>query len=195
MGHIGEHVTLDDPAYIHESAWLYGKVYVGPGASIWPNVVTRAETYEIRIGARTNIQDFVMIHVGIASPTIIGEDCSITHHATLHGCEIGNRCLIGINATIMDRAVIGDNCIIAGHTIVTEDTVIPPNSIVAGAPGRVKATRNNLIANRLNALAYYDNGEAYAQGNYRVWADPEQQEKMAARKAELELEFGDRYGA
>ena len=59
----------------------------------------------------------------------------------------------------------------------------------------MKATRNNLIANRLNALAYYDNGEAYAQGNYRVWADPEQQKKMAARKAELELEFGDRYGA
>ena len=106
MGHIGEHVTLDDPAYIHESAWLYGKVYVGPGASIWPNVVTRAETFEIRIGARTNIQDFVMIHVGIASPTIIGEDCSITHHATLHGCEIGDRCLIGINATIMDGAKI-----------------------------------------------------------------------------------------
>ena len=99
MGHIGEHVTLDEPAYIHESAWLYGKVYVGPGASIWPNVVTRAETFEIRIGARTNIQDFVMIHVGIASPTIIGEDCSITHHATLHGCDIGDRCLIGINAT------------------------------------------------------------------------------------------------
>ena len=72
MGHIGEHVILDDPAFIHESAWLYGKVYVGPGASIWPNAVTRAETYEIRIGARTNIQDFVMIHVGIASPTIIG---------------------------------------------------------------------------------------------------------------------------
>ena len=99
MGHIGEHVTLDDPAYVHESAWLYGKVYVGPGASIWPNVVTRAETFEISIGARTNIQDFVMIHVGAMTPTIVGEDCSITHHATLHGCTIGDRCLIGINAT------------------------------------------------------------------------------------------------
>ena len=65
MGHIGEHVTLDDPAYIHESAWLYGKVYVGPGASIWPNVVTRAETFEIRIGARTNIQDFNYGKTGI----------------------------------------------------------------------------------------------------------------------------------
>ena len=107
MGHISENVTLDNPAFIHESAWLYGKVTIGPGASVWPNVVTRAETYEIRIGARTNIQDFVMIHVGAASPTIVGEDCSITHHATLHGCTIGDRCLIGINATIMDGAKIG----------------------------------------------------------------------------------------
>ena len=81
MGHIGEHVTLDDPAYIHESAWLYGKVYVGPGASIWPNVVTRAETYEIRIGARTNIQDFVMIHVGYEGGTYVGAHTSL---AQLH---------------------------------------------------------------------------------------------------------------
>jgi hypothetical protein len=60
---------------------------------------------------------------------------------------------------------------------------------VAGAPGKVKATRNNLVANRLNALAYFDNGEAYAQGNYRIWADPQQQAKMAARKLQLEAEF------
>ena len=57
MGHIGEHVTLDEPAYIHESAWLYGKVYVGPGASIWPNVVTRAETFEIRILSLIHISE------------------------------------------------------------------------------------------------------------------------------------------
>ncbi|MEK9656731.1 MAG: gamma carbonic anhydrase family protein [Halieaceae bacterium] len=165
MGHIGEHVTLDNPAFIHESAWLYGKVYVGPGASIWPNVVTRAETYEIRIGARTNIQDFVMIHVGIASPTIIGEDCSITHHATLHGCEIGDRCLIGINATIMDGAKIGENSIVAGHTIITENKEFPPNSVIAGVPGKVVATRDCGDANLLNARFYTACAEQYRQGN------------------------------
>ena len=176
------------------SAELYGDIRLEKGVSIWPKVVMRAESDYIEIGEYTNIQDFTMIHIANV-PTKIGAYCSITHHCTIHGATIGDNCLIGINATIMDRAVIGNNCIIAGHTIVTEDTVIPANSIVAGAPGKVKATRNNLIANRLNALAYYDNGEAYAQGNYRAWADPEQQEKMAARKAELELEFGDRYRA
>ena len=168
MGHIGEHVTLDDPAYIHESAWLYGKVYVGPGASMWPNVVTRAETFEIRIGARTNIQDFVMIHVGIASPTIIGEDCSITHHATLHGCEIGDRCLIGINATIMDGAKIGENSIVAGHTIITENKEFPPNSVIAGVPGKVVATRDCGEANRLNAQFYSACADQYSQGRDRL---------------------------
>jgi len=171
MGHIGEHVTLDDPAYIHESAWLYGKVYVGQGASIWPNVVTRAETFEIRIGARTNIQDFVMIHVGIASPTIIGADCSITHHATLHGCDIGDRCLIGINATIMDGAKIGENSIVAGHTIITENKEFPPNSVIAGVPGKVVATRDCGDANRLNAQFYSACAAQYSQGVDRLSDD------------------------
>ena len=184
MGHIGEHVILDDPAFIHESAWLYGKVYVGPGASIWPNAVTRAETYEIRIGARTNIQDFVMIHVGIASPTIIGEDCSITHHATLHGCEIGDRCLLGINATIMDGAKIGENSIVAGHTIITENKAFPPNSVIAGVPGKVVATRDCGEANRLNARFYTACAEQYRNGSDRLPDDALEQFASLSKPAD-----------
>ena len=171
MGHIGPHVTLDDPAFVHESAFLYGKVYVGPGASIWPNVVTRAEMYEIRIGARTNIQDFVMIHVGVFTPTIVGEDCSITHHVTLHGCEIGDRCLIGINATIMDGAKIGANSIVAGHAIVTENKVFPENSVIAGAPAKVVATRDNSVKTLFNARFYEMNARNYAAGEDRLSDD------------------------
>ena len=168
MAHIGKHVTLDNPAFIHDSALLYGKVTVGPGASIWPRVVTRAETFEIRIGARTNIQDFVMIHVGLMTPTIVGEDCSITHHATLHGCEIGDRCLIGINATIMDGAKIGANSIVAGHTIVTENSEFPENSIIAGVPGKVVATRDNSQRNLMNARFYSAIAAKYAAGEDRL---------------------------
>lgn len=168
MSHIGPNVVLDNPAFIHDSALLYGKVYVGPGASIWPRVVTRAEMFEIRIGARTNIQDFVMIHVGFTTPTIVGEDCSITHHATLHGCEIGDRCLIGINATIMDGAKIGNNCIVAGHTIITENSEFPDNSIIAGVPGKVVATRDNGDANLMNARFYSTIAAKYAAGEDRL---------------------------
>ena len=185
MGHISDNVTLDNPAFIHESAWLYGKVTIGPGASIWPNVVTRAEFLEIRIGARTNIQDFVMIHVGAMTPTVVGEDCSITHHVTLHGCEIGDRCLIGINATIMDGAKIGANSIVAGNTIVTENSVFPENSIIAGVPGKVVATRDSGNANALNAAMYGRFAIAFANGRDRL-DDAEIAEVMALYAAERE---------
>ena len=175
MGFISEHVTLDNPAYVHESAWLYGKVYVGPGASIWPNVVTRAEFLEIRIGARTNIQDFVMIHVGAMTPTLVGEDCSITHHAILHGCEIGDRCLIGINATIMDGAKIGANSIVAGNSIVRENSEFPENSIIAGVPAKVVGTRDNGAANTINAAMYQRFAANYAKGRDRL-SDEEMEE-------------------
>ena len=168
MGFIGEHVTLDKPLFVHESAWLYGKVYVGPNASIWPNVVTRAEFHEIRIGAGSNIQDFVMIHVGAMTPTIVGEDCSITHHATLHGCDIGDRCLIGINATIMDGAKIGANSIVAGNTIVTEGSEFPENSVIAGVPGKLVASRDNSKANRINAEMYRYMARVYHSGRDRL---------------------------
>ena len=171
MPHIGSLVTLDDPAFIHETACLYGNAYIGPGASIWPHVVMRAEMFEIRIGARTNIQDFVMVHVGNGTPTIVGEDCSITHHVTLHGCEIGDRCLIGINATIMDGAKIGANSIVAGHTIVREGQEFPENSIIAGVPAKQVGTRDSGAANLMNARFYLRNAQNYAKGIDRMSDD------------------------
>jgi carbonic anhydrase/acetyltransferase-like protein (isoleucine patch superfamily) len=172
MAVIGPDVVLRNPAYVHESAHLYGKVTVGEHASIWINVVARAEHEEIVIGPYTNIQDFVMLHVGAASGTHIGSHCSITHHCTIHGCTIGDNCLVGINATIMDGCVIGDNCIIAGHSFLKEGSIIPPHSIVMGAPGKVTRTRNNFVSNRLNAYLYYRNALAYADGRYREWQQP-----------------------
>ena len=170
MAHIGPHVTLDDPAFVHDSALIYGRVHLGPETTVWPHVVMRAETYEIRVGARSNLQDFVMVHVGIATPTIIGEDCSITHRATLHGCEIGDRCLIGINATLMDGVKIGANSIVAGHAIVTEGAEFPESSVIAGVPAKQVGTRDSGPANLLNARFYVQNGKNYAQGIDRMEA-------------------------
>jgi carbonic anhydrase/acetyltransferase-like protein (isoleucine patch superfamily) len=171
MPHFGPHVTLDNPAFVHDSALIYGKVHLAPGSSVWPYVVMRAEIHEIRIGARTNIQDFVMIHVGNTTPTIVGEDCSITHHATLHGCEIGDRCLIGINATLMDGVKLGANSIVAGHSILREGSEFPENSIVAGVPAKLVGTRDNATANLFNAAFYYRNALNYAQGIDRMSHD------------------------
>lgn len=168
----GPDITIDDSAYIHKSALIYGAVTIGANSSVWPHVVMRAEMFEICIGARTNIQDFVMVHVGGASPTVIGDDCSITHHVTLHGCTVGDQCLIGINATLMDGSVIGKNSIVAGHSIVTENSVFPDNVVIAGAPAKIIAERDCGDANRFNAHFYAQNARNYQKQIYRL--DPDQ---------------------
>ena len=180
---------LSRAAYVDPTARLYGDVTIADGASIWPYAVVRAESDLVQIGIHVNLQDHVMVHVGYGSGTSIGAYSSITHRVVLHGCTIGENCLIGIGATVMDRAVIGDNCVVAGHTFVREDAVIPPNSIVMGTPGKVVATRNCFVANRLNAWLYYRNALAFARGDHRAWSGPEYAAALIAEKARLEVEF------
>ena len=177
---IGPDVRLDPTAWVHPSAQLYGAVEVGAEGSVWCNVVVRAESERVVIGPRTNIQDFTMIHIGGRTPTVVGADCSIIHHCTLHGCEIGDAVLVGIGSTIMDGCVVGSGSIIAGHTFLKEGTVIPPNSIVMGSPGEVRKARDNTAANRLNAFFYLRNAQAYAAGDHRLWSRPAWRDEVAA---------------
>lgn len=191
----GPEVVLRDPAFIHPTALLYGKVAVEEGASVWVHAVARAETHEVTVGRFTNVQDFVMLHVGWETPTVIGAYCSIAHHCTIHGCRIGDNCLIGINSTIMDGAVVGDNCVVGGHTLITEGTVIPDNSIVVGTPGRVVKTRNSFVANRANALLYHRNALAFANGDHRAWTGPVYDAEWPQVLARIKADFAARYGA
>jgi carbonic anhydrase/acetyltransferase-like protein (isoleucine patch superfamily) len=181
-------------AYIDPSARVYCSVEVGRGASLWPYAVIRAEGFSVRIGTYSNLQDHVMVHVGYSKPTIVGDYCSITHRVTLHGCVIGDNCLVGIGATIMEGAVIGENSIVAGHAFVPDNMVVPPNSIVMGAPAKVARSRNSFVANKLNALMYHRNALCYANGDHRAWDGPEFDVAMRAWKEEIEREFAARYG-
>ena len=164
----GPDVAIHESAFVHETAQIYGKVRIEAEASVWPNAVIRSEIHEVVIGAAANIQDFVMIHVGYHTPTLIGARASITHHATVHGAEIGEAVLIGINAVVMDGAVIGQASIVAGQSIVTEGAVFPENSIIAGAPAKLVKTRDNRAANVENSVFYRWNGIAYAKGVHRM---------------------------
>ena len=177
-------------AYIDPTARLFGEVEIAVDASVWCNVVVRAESDRVVIGPRTNIQDFVMIHVGSGTGTVIGADCSITHHVTLHGCTIGDACLIGIGATIMDGCMIGEGSIVAGGAFLKEGTVIPPHSIVMGSPGAVTKTRDNTLANRMNASLYRRNAEAYAVGDYRLWSRDSFRTEMMAERQRLMVSVG-----
>jgi carbonic anhydrase/acetyltransferase-like protein (isoleucine patch superfamily) len=172
--------------WVAPSARLFGAIVIGAGASVWHNVVMRAECHGIRIGRMSNVQDFVMIHVAYGRGTVVGEFCSVTHHVTLHGCTVEDHSLIGIGATIMDGAVIGRGSIVAGGAFVTEDTLVPPGSIVAGVPARVVRQRDSARDNRLNAWQYHRNAEHYRRGSHRAWDGPEYEAWLAAKRAEVE---------
>lgn len=194
MASYGPEVTIEDPAYIDASAAIYGRVHIGRQASVWPQAVIRAERHGIEIGPYSNIQDFVMLHVGNDHGTRIGAYCSITHHAVVHAATIGDNCLVGIHATVMDGCVIGDNCIIAGGAFLTEATVVPDNSVVVGIPAKVTQSRNNWVGNRMNALIYHRNALAFARGEHRAWEGPAFDAFVAREKARLEAEFAARFG-
>jgi carbonic anhydrase/acetyltransferase-like protein (isoleucine patch superfamily) len=177
-----------EAAYIDPTALIYGNVEIGEAASLWPYAVVRAESKFVSVGRYTNLQDHVMLHVGYHAPTIVGEFCSITHRVVLHGCTIGDNCLIGIGATVMEGAVIGDNSIVAGHAFVADNTIIPPNSVEMGMPAKVVRTRDSFVANRLNAMLYFRNARCYARGDHRAWDGPEYEAEMARWGAEIERE-------
>jgi len=177
---------------IHETVWIapgvqiYGRVTIGAHASLWPNAVIRAEAQEVRIGRMSNVQDFAMLHVGFDAPTVIGEFCSITHHATIHGATIGDHCLIGVGATIMDGAVIGKGSIVGGGALVPEGKQFPPASILVGVPAKLVASRDASRENRLNAWQYQRNASFYRRGLHRAWDGAEYLAWRSAKQAEIE---------
>ena len=189
MQNFGPDVQLDRVAYIHPSVQIYGKVTLGEGVSVWPNTIIRSEMFEVEVGPFTNLQDFVMVHVGDRTPTRIGAYCSITHHCTIHGATIGDQCLIGINATVMDGCVVGNNCIVGGGTFLKEGTVVPDNSVVVGVPGKVIRTRNNWLKCRFNAWLYFQNAQNYREGRHRGWSGEAFEKKAKAEYARLSQEY------
>jgi len=139
----GKFPQIAASAYIDAASVIIGDVVIGEEASVWPMCVVRGDVHFIRIGNRTNIQDGSVLHVMKDQyPLILGDEVTVGHSVTLHGCTIEGRALIGMRATILNGAVIGKNCIIAAGTLITERTVIPAGSLVMGAPGKVKRELN-----------------------------------------------------
>src|SRR5262249_32632425 len=137
----GKRPQIAASAYIDPASVVIGEVLIGEDSSVWPLCVVRGDVNYIRIGARTNIQDGSILHVMKDEyPLILGDDITVGHSVTLHGCTIESRCLIGMRATILNGDVIGGGSIIAAGTLLTERTEIPPRSLVMGSPGKVKRT-------------------------------------------------------
>ncbi|QIG40535.1 gamma carbonic anhydrase family protein [Microbacterium sp. 4R-513] len=134
----GRSPSIDASAFVAAGARVIGDVALGEGASVWYNAVLRADSDAIRVGAGSNLQDNVSVHVDAGHPTVIGENVSVGHNAVVHGCTIGDGSLIGMGSVVLSGAVIGDGCLVAGGAVVLEGTVIPPGSLVAGVPAKVR---------------------------------------------------------
>ena len=176
---------IDPDAFVAPGVELYGRIRIARGCSLWPNTVIRAEANDVEIGRLTNLQDFVMVHIGYDHPVRIGAFCSITHHATIHGATVEDACLIGINAVVMDGAVIGRGTIVAPGAVVVEGMEIPPHSIVAGVPAKVIKQRDSERGNRLNAWQYHRNARAFERGEHRAWDGPGYEEWLRWIEAEV----------
>jgi len=134
----GQKPRLGARVFVDASAQVIGDVELGEDASVWMNTVIRGDVNAIRLGARTNVQDSCVLHVTSADPTVLGEEVTVGHSATLHGCRIERRGLIGIGAIVLNGAVVGEESIIAAGSLVPEGMAIPPRSLAVGAPAKVR---------------------------------------------------------
>jgi carbonic anhydrase/acetyltransferase-like protein (isoleucine patch superfamily) len=153
----GRAPVIDASAYVHGSANVIGDVEIGAEASLWFNVVVRGDVHHVRIGARTNLQDLTTVHVtGGRWPTIIGAEVRVGHRAVLHGCAVGDRCLIGIGAVILDGAELEPECMIAAASLVAPRTKIPAGHLAMGAPAKVvRPLRPEELAHLRESAARY----------------------------------------
>src|SRR5699024_959518 len=148
--------NIHEDIFIAKTADVMGEVTIGKGSSIWYGAVARGDMNYITIGEYTNDQDNATLHVYTESTLEIGDYTTIGNNAVVHGCKVGNNCLIGMGAIILNDAVIGDNCIIGAGAVITEGTNIPVNSLVIGTPGKVRRelSQEEIKIVKYNAVRY-----------------------------------------
>jgi carbonic anhydrase/acetyltransferase-like protein (isoleucine patch superfamily) len=156
--------TLGRDVFVAPGAHVIGRVTIGDESSVWFSAVLRGDVGTIVIGARTNVQDLCLIHMtGGVSNVHIGDDVTIGHAVTLHGCEIGHRCLIGMGSVLLDGVRVGDDSVIAAGSLITPRMVIPPGSLVLGKPAKVlrPATPKEKRLGVEGAAHYVENARTY----------------------------------
>ncbi len=129
--------TIAEDVFLAETATVIGDVEIGSGSSVWYGAVLRGDVHSIRVGQRTNIQDLAMVHCTYEySPTEIGDDVTVGHGAVVHGCQVKDRCLIGMNAVVLDKAVVGPNTVVAAGAVVLEGMVLESGFLYGGIPAK-----------------------------------------------------------
>ncbi|MBI2516852.1 MAG: gamma carbonic anhydrase family protein [Opitutae bacterium] len=134
---LGKKPRTADATFVAPNATVLGDVTLGPRSSVWYGCVLRGDINSIEIGEGTNIQDLTMVHLADDYGVRVGRYTTVGHGAIIHACEIGDECLIGMGATILDGAKIGDRCIVGANSLVTQKFTAPPGSMILGSPAKV----------------------------------------------------------
>ncbi len=130
---------IHESCYVDESAQVIGDVVLGENSSVWMNAVVRGDVFAIRIGNNSNVQDCSVLHgMRHRYGVTLGDWVTVGHSVTLHGCTVGDRCLIGMGSVILNNARIGEGSIIAAGTVIPEGAVVEPYSLWMGVPGKFK---------------------------------------------------------
>ncbi len=148
--------TIADDVFVAENAIVIGSVSISSQSSIWYGTVLRGDNDQISIGKRSNIQDGAVLHVDEGIPVSIGDDVSIGHNATIHGCKIGDCSLIGIGSVILDSARIGRYSLVGANSLVAEEKEFPDRSLIVGSPARaIRKLTDDEIAKLLANADHY----------------------------------------
>jgi carbonic anhydrase/acetyltransferase-like protein (isoleucine patch superfamily) len=133
----GHKPEIDPTAYVHETAEVIGRVTLGPKSSLWPYVVLRGDVEPITIGEGTNVQDNTVIHTDHGIPTVLGKGTSVGHSAVLHGCRVGDNCLIGMGAILLNNSVVEDEAMVGAGALVPPGMRVPKGHLAVGVPAKV----------------------------------------------------------
>ncbi len=170
---LGRQPKISLAAFVASNATLVGDVRLGRNSSVFYGAVLRGDIESIVIGEGTNVQDGAIVHLADDMPAVIGANCTIGHAAIIHACRIGDLCLVGMGATVLDGAEIGDECLIGAKALVTQRTKIPPRSLVIGSPAKVarELTPEELLSLRQSAEKYIAVARAHAARQSAVAGD------------------------
>src|SRR4051812_47896028 len=160
---LGDQVPEIHPsAYVHPEAVVIGSVTLGPEVTVWPGAVLRGDYGVISVGARTSIQDGTVVHTTPQWSTEIGAECVVGHNAHLEGCRVADRCLVGSNSTVLNRAGVGPGSVVGAGAVVTEDAEVPADSTALGVPARIRAGGIDPVKHDEAVTRYVENGRRYA---------------------------------
>jgi carbonic anhydrase/acetyltransferase-like protein (isoleucine patch superfamily) len=152
--------------WIAPNAVVIGRVRLLKGASIWFGAVLRGDNDWITVGENSNVQDNSVLHTDLGKPLHIGANVTIGHSVTLHGCTIGDNCIVGMGATLLNHCQVGMNSLVGANALLAERKSFPEKSLILGAPARVARQLSEEDVNALPVIAahYVENAKRYAGG-------------------------------